>query len=118
MSMETSLRVICAASGGKRGLETMPSAGSVGPRDCKSRRLAPGGMPSRTYDGETFFKVWYSVLLGIRALMEVELIKGGSGIRSRAVYLMADTRCTPKRALVYRLDTKNMAVVHFYSTRD
>ncbi len=88
---------------GKRPVETKPAAGSEGSRGGKSRRLAAAGTPSSTSDGVTFF------------IVPFELIAGASGKRSLAVFVMEDANSAPRRALVFRLDTRKVAVVHVYS---
>ncbi len=101
---------------GKRPVETKPAAGSEGSRGGKSRRLAAAGTPSSTSDGVTYFIVPFECrLLGITPMTQVELIAGASGKRSLAVFVMEDTNSAPRRALVFRLDTRRVAVVHVYS---
>ncbi len=102
---------------GKHYVETTPDVGSEVRRLAKRRRLAEAGKPSPTSDGVTYFIVPFEYrLLGIPPMTRVQLVEGRSGRTVEALFVLEDTKSCPRRAIVYRLDTKKVCVVHVYAT--
>ncbi len=101
---------------GKPYVETAPGHGSEVVRPAKRRRLAEAGMSSPTSDGVTYFIVPFEYrLFGIPPMTQVQLVEGRSGNTALALFVVEDTKSCPRRAIVYRLDTQKVCVVHVYA---